>query len=214
TNIKADDFPIDFTGALQVDFPLRQAAETLAPGNGSSVAAEREPIDTSRFTEKSASSEYIPSSSEEETVSESSSDEDRRYYDGQKWRYEDCEETLADCDCGNKHADYICGTCGSEAADIELCTRCPKCHQSFEGPFSECRVLEDSKSDGDMEDQSERCWDNLEQAWRCVLCFWEVEANNADEGHCHCVSAQGSDLLRHIELADYLDYKQHCAVCR
>ncbi|KAL8653563.1 MAG: hypothetical protein Q9210_002017 [Variospora velana] len=79
---------------------------------------------------------------------------------------------------------------------MELCTRCSKCYQSFEGPCSECRILEDSESEGDMEDPSELFWDNS----------LEVEANDADEGHCHCVSGQGSDLLRHIELAEYPDF--------
>ncbi|KAL8925677.1 MAG: hypothetical protein Q9208_003360 [Pyrenodesmia sp. 3 TL-2023] len=188
-------------GTLQDGLPLRPADEILAPSNGGPGDDELEPMCASPVTEESASSADIPSSSEDDTLS---SDEDLKYYDGEKWCCQDCHEPVADCNCGTLHTYYACEICDSEALDMEFCTNCSNCHQSLEGPCAECWVPE--LSEEDMEDLSELFWDRLEQVWRCGLCFWEVEANDENEGHCHCPSEQSPSLLRRIELAEYPDY--------
>ncbi|KAI4192960.1 MAG: hypothetical protein LQ346_004055 [Caloplaca aetnensis] len=191
------------------DVPPLQKADGTAPLASHDSDEELEKMRASPFTEESASSADIPSSSDEEPLeylSDSSSDEHRKYYDGQKWRCEACMETLAECYCPDGHSDYQCAICGSDAADMEFCINCSKCHQSLEGPCSECQIPGDPKTEEDTEDPSELFWDDLEQVWRCALCFWEVEANKSNEGYCHCSSEQKPNRLRRIELAEYPDY--------
>lgn len=195
------DPTINSNGTLQDVLPLRQADGTLVPGDGGPDGDEFEPMCASPITEESASSADIPSSIEDDTMS---SDEDRVYYDGQKWCCQDCHEPVANCDCGTAHLYYLCGICGSDALDMEFCNNCSNCHQSLESPCAECRTPDVSEED--LEDLSELFWDRLEKVWRCGLCFWEVEANSADEGQCHCPSEQSPSLVRRIELAEYPDY--------
>ncbi|KAL8758119.1 MAG: hypothetical protein Q9184_004020 [Pyrenodesmia sp. 2 TL-2023] len=194
------DLTLSSNDTLHNDSPLHPADEPLAPSNGALDGDELESLCASRVTEESDSSADIPSSSEEDSISDFSDEDNGRYYDGQKWCCEDCDEPLAHCDCTDGPSNYPCPTCASEAADMEFCTKCSNCHRALEGPCSECQLPEGTT------DPSELFWDQLEKVWRCALCFWEVEADNADEGRCHCPSEQDPHFRRRIELAEYPEY--------
>ncbi|KAL8647991.1 MAG: hypothetical protein Q9226_006196 [Calogaya cf. arnoldii] len=173
---------------------------------------------------ESASSADIPSSSVDlmDTSSDSSgnsSREEGKYYDGQRWRCEECSERLAVCQCPDGCSTYRCALCGSGEADMEFCTYCSRCHNTNKGSCGGCRDVANIDCE-EEEDLSTLLWDADDKIWRCALCHGEVEANSDEEGHCHCYTKHdipvyiglvglvpGYSWSRRIELSEYPEYQ-------
>ncbi|KAL9582800.1 MAG: hypothetical protein Q9212_003082 [Teloschistes hypoglaucus] len=124
-----------------------------------------------------------------------------KYFNGNYWVCQDCNEEFSEdeledgkCPCGH----IIC-LCDTETFDPEtdVCTCDPS-------------SLDDN-DDGSAEDEPEMAWDGTEGVWRCTECCWEVEANNENEGYCHChldeQDADGWRTVNGIELLNYDDYE-------
>lgn len=195
----------------------------------SSGLEENEPTlpysDSPSLVAESASSADIPSSSLDlmDTSSDSGSSEGQ-YYDGQVWRCEECNKSLAICQCPNDSSTHPCAVCGSEDADLRFCTYCSKCHKTMKGPCGGCQDAANKYlMTSEEENPSELFWDVCDGIWRCALCHWEVEGNSNEEGHCHCLTKLGSpvstnmfydflhidtaDWCRRIELSEYPEYE-------
>ncbi|KAL8998070.1 MAG: hypothetical protein Q9188_006181 [Gyalolechia gomerana] len=148
-----------------------------------------------------------------ETSSESSR-ECGQYHDGQTWRCEACAETPADCGCPNGQPARRCAICGHDV-DLEYCTGyCSKCHDVIGEPCTGCLVVDEYTTSADEpEDSDALFWDPANEIWRCSDHFWEVEANHAQEGYCHCkvddkriTSYPYRDVVRRIELLEYPEF--------
>jgi len=59
---------------------------------------------------------------------------------------------------------------------------------------------------GDESDGEEDCviFDEENGVWRCVYCQWEVEADNDEDGNCHCKNER--DELHYLDFSPCLDY--------
>lgn len=193
-----------------------QGERTLTPDSSGSepsdpydVFGDRNSQSPDSETMSSASSASIPSVSDDTmSTSSTSSDEIGKFFAGQRWRCEECNEVLTDCECPNGPAAQPCIDCGSLAADMEYCSmRCSLCHA---GPGRVCNGCyypqADASEDGEDELLSELVWDREDSLWRCALCQWEVEGNNPEEGQCHCL-VDGNHTARRIDLAEYSDFE-------
>ena len=171
---------------------------------------------------ESVSSADIPSSSVDlmDTSSDSSdsSGENTTDDDGQRWRCEECSETLATCQCPNSCSTYHCTLCGLGEADMQFCNYCSKCHNADKGPCGGCWNAANTDPE-DVGELSHLFWDVTDGIWRCALCQWEVEANSDEEGHCHCSTQQDNPVricgtgprcvewCRRIELSQYVEFE-------
>ncbi|KAL8749253.1 MAG: hypothetical protein Q9199_007802 [Rusavskia elegans] len=221
------------TGPIAVDGNLHHGGRTSqeeteedaeAGDQGVTSASSALEEDTSACSDstipvaESASSADVPSSSDDLMDTSSDSSEERgRYYDGQRWRCEECSEPLATCYCPDGSSTYHCTLCGSEDADMQFCDYCSKCHNAKKGPCGGCwaaankNSFEGSVASGKEDELSELFWDGFDGIWRCALCHWEVEANSDEEGHCRCPAVGFNNInpsfCRRIELSEYFEYE-------
>ena len=162
-----------------------------------------------------ASSTSIGASSIEDDSADAESDFDEyisgKFWDGQSWRCEECNEELVDERCPNGHAVNPCRTCGQECGDYGARV-CEHCHDDQDLKSSDHGSTDDESSseDGGL------VWDDFDHVWRCEDCHWEVEANEENEGHCHCFLGEEvrdpdtwriQYLVRPIELLNFPEYE-------
>lgn len=120
-----------------------------------------------------------------------------KYFNGHCWTCEKCdeeflEEELKDGKCPCGHIVCFCDTLAFDS-DEDVC---------YCGPSPD--------DDESAEDAPEMAWGEQDGVWRCTGCLWEVEANDENEGYCHCPAKPETDWsksTRCIELLHYDDYK-------
>ncbi|KAL8869533.1 MAG: hypothetical protein Q9174_004204 [Haloplaca sp. 1 TL-2023] len=163
--------------------PAADATMTIEDGSGSSSiglhanSTVQSPDDSSYIYDRESSTEG------DSTMDDFEEDVGGKFWTGQEWRCEQCWGVLEEGDC---------------------------CHH---GPASQCSECNSSAIDGDDDDDSistngwHMTWDDTDRIWRCSQCHWEIEANNEDEGQCHClVDPTERFIALPIRLSQYEDY--------
>lgn len=118
--------------------------------------------------------------------------------------------SLLDSDCGEPiggkyfNGNYwVCQECDEEFSEDELEDgKCPCAHiicfcdtEAFDPETDVCTCEPSSDDDGEStEDEPGMAWDSMNGVWRCTDCSWEVEADDENEGYCHCPSHRASPL--------------------
>ncbi|MCJ1452399.1 hypothetical protein MMC28_002742 [Mycoblastus sanguinarius] len=156
-------------------------------------------------TPKSPSSSEAEISSTDEMVTDSDFSEEVEgvYYDRITWRCEECGQELVDSKCPLGHRLKRCTPCGWQLVNGS----CPRCHalcelcfkRKIDGECRECEAAEES------EEEDTIVYDEMNGVWRCIYCQWEVEADNSEDGNCHCLNNRGE--AHYIDLSECLDYE-------
>ena len=125
------------------------------------------------------------------------------FFDQHSWHCEECYAVLIDGKCPDGHELRSCKNCGWQL-DNGPCQRCPgTCDacggESVDGQCSNCGAGEESEDDDTI------AFDWNDGIWRCVFCYWEVEAQNETDGNCHCLNDKGEACF--IDLSGYHDYE-------
>lgn len=108
-----------------------------------------------------------------------------KFWDGHIWRCEECNDELVAGKCPNGDIINPCRYCGLEFEG--KCPRvCDDCHIELRDQCSDCTYLGPIK-DTSSSDECLKVWDYEDNIWRCKDCSWEIEANDENEGQCHCV---------------------------
>lgn len=163
---------------------------TLTPASGEDEDTAEAFSDRMSLVSEKTSSTGIGISSSEASSEEGSDQSDfdhpvgGKYWDGQHWCCEECNDELEDGRCPSGCPINPCRICGQECG-LACPVACPICDNELATLCSGCH-----KSKGDYEkSSSDDCVmvrDELDKVWRCKDCLWEVEANSENEGHCHC----------------------------
>ena len=130
--------------------------------------------DISVPSEENYSACFYNSSSEENgdtTDYDSEESLDGRFWNGQTWCCDDCNNELVEGECPLGHDINPCKVCEEYRED---CT-CDKSQST-------------SDDEEDLAGDDNMVWDDYEGIWRCAVCHWEVEGNSEDNGNCQCVS--------------------------
>ena len=128
--------------------------------------------DVSEPSEENYSACFYNSSSEENDDStdyESEESMDGRFWNGQTWRCDQCNE-IVEGECPLGHNLNPCKVCEEDPED---CT---------------CDGSQSTDDEKDLASDDHMKWDDQDGIWRCTTCLWEVEANSEDNGECQCVS--------------------------
>ncbi len=119
------------------------------------------------------------------------------------WRCDLCNVALLDGRCPGGHGLQRCGICAWELED-GVCPKCPSacevCKPLSTGRCGNCETVEESE-----DEEEDLIMYNLDGVWRCPDCEWEVEAENANDGNCHCKNDLGE--AHYIDLSECLDYE-------
>ena len=125
-------------------------------------------------SEENYSACFYNSSSEENDDSTDYESEESiagRYWNGQRWCCDECDNGLVEGECPLGHDLNPCKVCEEY---LEDCT-CDKSQSA-------------SDEEGGLAGDEHMMWDDQDGIWRCTACLWEVEANSEDNGECQCVS--------------------------
>ena len=125
------------------------------------------------------------------------------FFDRSVWRCEECFSMLVDGKCPDGHELRRCMSCGWQL-DNGRCQRCVgMCGAcggaSIDNQCDSCGTVEESGDDDTI------AFDERDGLWRCIYCSWEVEADNATDGNCHCLNDKNQ--AHFIDLSDFLDYE-------
>ena len=128
----------------------------------------------------------IPMSEEDSADSDFDEPIGGRYWDRQSWRCEECNDELVDGKCPNGDAINPCMVCGRDFAPGACARVCDECHEVLQESCSAC-AQNDTLNEQGTNEEAILAWDDRDGVWRCTTCQWEVEANNEEEGQCHCL---------------------------
>lgn len=175
------------SAATTVDVVSSSTSGESTPNNaGSSDSMYSSPDDNASFASgKTASTGFdVSSGGDASTESDFSEPVGGKYWDGEDWRCEECNEGLLEGKCPHGDAINPCRVCGRDLQSGSCSMFCDECHDGLEGPCSECarggHQQDEESAAGKM------AWDENDGVWRCTTCLWEVEANSKKEGQCHC----------------------------
>lgn len=171
---------------INVASPSSSSGESTSNPASSSDEMYTSPDDSASFASgKTASTGFdVSSGGDASTESDFSVPVGGKYWDGEAWRCEECNEGLVEGKC--PHGDTInpCRVCGIDLQSGSCSMFCDACHDGLEGPCSECARGEDQHDEESP--AGKMAWDEKDGVWRCTTCLWEVEANSKKEGQCHC----------------------------
>lgn len=125
------------------------------------------------------------------------------FFDRTVWHCEECSQELVDWMCPNGCELGCCETCGWQLTNgtcqecVGMCGTCGG--ERVDVQCSNCGAGEES------EDEDTKASDERDGLWRCIYCQWEVEADNATDGNCHCLNDKSE--AHFIDLSDCLDYE-------
>lgn len=103
------------------------------------------------------------------------------------------------------------GSIGAKSADDRSGSEEGSQDRVCESPESEMDVdasgehYPTSSAGEESEDDDTIAFDERDGIWRCVSCFWEVEAENETDGYCRCLTDKGQSYF--IDLSGYHDYE-------
>ena len=146
--------------------PLSEYADTLSAASVDEISVP---------SEENYSTCFYNSLSEEDdgtTDYESEESMDGKFWNGQTWRCDDCNNELVGGECPLGHEVNPCKSCEYDREDC-IC--------------ADDQSTSDEEED-DLAGDYDIVWDDQEGIWRCTACLWEVEANSEDDWECHCVS--------------------------
>ena len=154
--------------------PTSENEPTTAASGSAEDLSTTSVDDASVPSEGNYSTRFYYSSSESNNAStdyESEESMDGKYWNGQRWGCEECDNELVGGKCPLGHDLNLCQSCGEDPED---CT----CNGS----------QSTSDDEEDLAGGKKIAWDDHDGIWRCTACLWKVEANSEDDGECHCGS--------------------------